>query len=410
MLLFLIIPREAFANGSSALLYALIAIPLAILLTVFITVFIKFTLCKYLCSRDVKITLKPFFYVMIIELIIIIIFTFTSLPLRSDEYDMTVTRYLSDLSIDVGLFYFQKIFVEHAYIWSIMIKLFFIFFALSFMIFIPSYIILKKYTKKRYVDKQNWLLTFLLSAISPAILCLVILVVTSDTESIDFSSKQEETNYIEKELLRQAATIGNPRLVEAAINRGANVNALMIDRKYTVLHEAVIIPGKADTVQLLLQKGADVNSRRERSRFTNITQLKFTPLMTACLYENADNEIIKLLIDNGADINAQSFLGETALKIASGRRVAKSGVHTGVKDTIIEKLLLDNGADVNIRDKRNRTALMEASKVNNIELVKLLLDHGADVNIKDNQDKTAYMITSDPNIKQFLVNHGAKIF
>ena len=46
----------------------------------------------------------------------------------------------------------------------------------------------------------------------------------------------------------------------------------------------------------------------------------------------------------------------------------------------VMKLLLENGADVNARDKDERTALMFAK---NAEMAKLLLENGADANAKD---------------------------
>ena len=80
---------------------------------------------------------------------------------------------------------------------------------------------------------------------------------------------------------------------------------------------------------------------------------------------------------SGADVNAQSSYGDTALKLAARRNQGIWVERYGVKDTIIEKLLLDHGANPNIGDHSGKTALMEAAAAGNEELVKLLLDHGA---------------------------------
>jgi len=64
-------------------------------------------------------------------------------------------------------------------------------------------------------------------------------------------------------------------------------------------------------------------------------------------------------------------------------------------DTENVKLLLKNGADVNARDKQDMTALMWASERGHTEMVKLLLENGADVNANNNDGQTALMVVCD---------------
>ena len=89
-------------------------------------------------------------------------------------------------------------------------------------------------------------------------------------------------------------------------------------------------------------------------------------------------EIVKTLIEKGADVNAKDELEITALMWASawGR-------------TEVAKLLIKNNADVNAKDSNGWTALMKASVNNNFETSELLLEKGADVNARDNYGKTA---------------------
>jgi ankyrin repeat protein len=56
----------------------------------------------------------------------------------------------------------------------------------------------------------------------------------------------------------------------------------------------------------------------------------------------------------------------------------------------IVKLLIDKGADVNARRADDReTALMWAAQIADLDLVRLLLKNGADVHAKDCHGKTA---------------------
>lgn len=54
----------------------------------------------------------------------------------------------------------------------------------------------------------------------------------------------------------------------------------------------------------------------------------------------------------------------------------------------IVKILIENGADVNLKDKRGSTPLYWAAFRNNFEIAKMLLEKGADVNIKNNDGAT----------------------
>jgi ankyrin repeat protein len=64
------------------------------------------------------------------------------------------------------------------------------------------------------------------------------------------------------------------------------------------------------------------------------------------------SDVVRLLVSRGADVNARSKRGETALADAAGR-----GDVDGVK------LLLEKGADVNVADYRGYTPLIQAVAV-----------------------------------------------
>ena len=124
-----------------------------------------------------------------------------------------------------------------------------------------------------------------------------------------------------------------------------------------------------DDVIQMIHQGYDVNDTAEYD---------LTPLMLAST-NNADSQIIKTLLKNGAVVNAQSTAGWTPLMFASAHNT-NSGI-------IIE--LLDNGARINDQDVEGLTPLMIASAYNRAEIVSILLNNGAKIQIKDKAGKTA---------------------
>ena len=76
------------------------------------------------------------------------------------------------------------------------------------------------------------------------------------------------------------------------------------------------------------------------------------------------------------------------------------------------KLLLENGADVNAKEEgEDLTALHLASYEGHLEIVKLLLENGANVNAQDKNGKTAlyYARRGDHlGVKKHLIKNQAK--
>jgi ankyrin repeat protein len=86
------------------------------------------------------------------------------------------------------------------------------------------------------------------------------------------------------------------------------------------------------------------------------------------------------LVELGADVNVKNKYGDTALIATIDR--------TSIDKDIV-KLLIDNGANVNDTDRDGFTALMHAAKKGDKDIVQLLLENGADTNIESNNGKTA---------------------
>jgi hypothetical protein len=353
--------------------FFLFIILLAIIAAAVFSIFIKYAFYRYL--KDIKISLVPLSLVMIVEIVIIAVLSgvFMSVEtswLQGRGFDFWVTTLLSYVSIDAAMSYFGIIFVENQGGWSLICESLIFVIILPFILYLPNIILLYGYFKKRNNRYKLWLHSYLFSAISPILYCMVIILILSSNKPAHnrLLSDREVKLDTKTTMLKEASTVNNKRLIEISIDEGADVNAEISNDNSTILHYILHKSGNVDTLKMLFKNGAEVNSKNNNG---------YSPLMIACSRIPADNEIVQLLITNGTDVNAQTSYGLTALKIAARRNQGIDFKHYGVKDTVTEKILLDHGADPNIKDYKARTALMEALDAKNEDLVKLLLSRGA---------------------------------
>ena len=125
----------------------------------------------------------------------------------------------------------------------------------------------------------------------------------------------------------------------------------------------------ADELRAVIADGADVNEREHEGGWTI--------LMSAVRSDEVNLEIIDILLEAGANINATDEFDETALKKA---------VYNPYNETNMKliKILAEAGADVDTVNDEGWTPLMEAAYHGNPDVVKLLVRLGADVNIERN--------------------------
>jgi ankyrin repeat protein len=117
----------------------------------------------------------------------------------------------------------------------------------------------------------------------------------------------------------------------------------------------------------LLAHGMDINERLARD---------WTPLMTASLSSGANPDIALWIIRHGGDVTLRNEDGETALLC--------DGVYSDDKVKQVVEILLDNGADINAVSSMDGTGILNnACCVREKKYVEHLLDRGADVNITD---------------------------
>jgi ankyrin repeat protein len=185
-----------------------------------------------------------------------------------------------------------------------------------------------------------------------------------------FDVKQRDFN--KETALRWAAREGHEAAVQLLLEKGADINAQ--NKGWTVLHVAAS-EGHEAVVQLLLEKGADINAQNQG----------WTALHVAA--SKGHEAVVQLLLEKGADINAQNK-GWTALYWAAFKG------HEAVV-----QLLLEKGADVEVKDHKRKTALRVAASKGHEAVVQLLLEKGADIEAKDYRGRTALRLAASEGHK-----------
>jgi serine/threonine-protein phosphatase 6 regulatory ankyrin repeat subunit A/serine/threonine-protein phosphatase 6 regulatory ankyrin repeat subunit B len=186
-------------------------------------------------------------------------------------------------------------------------------------------------------------------------------------------------------------------LVKYLVEHGADVNA-KDEKNKTALHYATE-RGSLEFVKCLVEHGADVNAKDEKNKTAlhYATERRDSEMVRYSIYfppvtkQLPSLELVKYLVEHGADVNAKDEKNKTALHYATERRdsVYFSPVTKQLPSLELVKYLVEHGADVNAKDEKNKTALHYAAERGSLENVKYLVEHGADINAKDEKNKTA---------------------
>jgi ankyrin repeat protein len=106
-----------------------------------------------------------------------------------------------------------------------------------------------------------------------------------------------------------ATFFGHADTVDVLLAAGADVNLVSRESMKVSALQSAVASGRIDIARKLIGKGANVNPRSEGG---------FVPLHEAAA--KGDLEFAKLLLDNGADINAKSDDGKTPLAFAMSQK------------------------------------------------------------------------------------------
>jgi cytohesin len=227
-------------------------------------------------------------------------------------------------------------------------------------------------------------------------------------EGVDINALDEYGETI----LHHAVITGDARAVRLLLEHGANVHARG-ENAGTVLQSAAWL-GSVETVQLLLDYGAAQDPQDAqlalRNCFFDNGQAK-APLLIAAgarmgLIEAIhahDIDLVRRLLDEGTDPN-DSRENYTPLMHAI------SSDNPWNKVDMID-LLIERGADVNAIGAEHETALLLAISSGISEWVFYFLDHGADINLSIGTVEPPLMraIACFPKIVNDLIKRGADV-
>ena len=124
-----------------------------------------------------------------------------------------------------------------------------------------------------------------------------------------------------------------------------------------------------ETVRLLLEQGVDVNA----------TQVDGMTALHWAIYHDAV-DVARLIVDKEADVHVTNRYGVAPLSLAC---------LNGSGDLL--KMLISAGADPNASLPGGETALITAARTGRRDPVELLISHGADVNAREHKGQTALM-------------------
>ena len=156
-----------------------------------------------------------------------------------------------------------------------------------------------------------------------------------------------------------------------------------------------------EIIRRLLERGADPNGRVSENTLTRtiFTMQWFfedgaTPFIRAA--QSGDTELMKLLLQYGADPRLATANGDTALTAAAGIGWVEGVTYERSREENVEavRMLLDLGLDPNHANGEGRTPLMGAALKGRNPVVQLLVDRGARLDIRDRGSRDTERIGS----------------
>ena len=242
--------------------------------------------------------------------------------------------------------------------------------------------------------------------------------------------------------LYQAVLNLNPKLVEYFLDKGASIekaggtdvygNIMMAAAGSKFNNSNDKSPVDLEALEKSAENSAKITEMLIGKADKNIINDSLegkTPLIIAV--GNSYIDTAKILIENGADVNAVDIEGWSALSYAvnngdieiaklllENKVKIKDELLIAIKSPIVEssinimKLLIDNKANINYTDENGFNPLNIAIESGDMELTKFLITNGANVNslMQDGVSLIGYAIAqNNMDLLQILIENGANV-
>ena len=147
------------------------------------------------------------------------------------------------------------------------------------------------------------------------------------------------------------------------------------------------------TIEFLINNGADINSHHSK--------LLETPLHRLCARVKPQIDVITMILEKGAEVNAINISGKTPVFYCNFNYSVE-----------LLNLLVKYGADINIKDKYKNT-LLHDDYINCFdehfeEFLKALINLGFDINSKNSSGLTPLDFCENKKIKDILIKYDGK--
>jgi ankyrin repeat protein len=193
------------------------------------------------------------------------------------------------------------------------------------------------------------------------------------------------------EVFYQSVVHNQIDIMEELISRGVVIERITLN--HSSLFEFALSYNRKEYFEKLLElTGAENNIHKKDSAVLPL-------LISRYKHDDTLLNYVKHILKQGANVNAQTSSGDTALII--------SGWAT--KNLTLVRYLVENGADLNIGNNNGDTPLMDAAYLGKTSILGYLLQSGADTTLTNKKGKSASGLAKNKEITQLLASYIEKV-